>query len=294
MRIMTWIVAALLLAATHALAAQATSGQPAQSDPCAPNFAVYVSNNAHLYPREIASDCTPAEVMQAASALGMARMDPPTIKAVITAQWIVDGTFVPPGSSGPRKVSQMVVAVSYVVPAIRLQFDKEVLVAAGRYAWNETSPGVGATVAPAGALEQRLPLIWLTPHGAIWAAIEAGPSHVKITKTDARTTIVSTLDGMQVTASLDGERRPETVEVRTSQGVTYRARYSGYHDPDDYGVITPRTMEWTIDGRQLATLSVPGCQTTPESGPGDPPCGFRGNPYVVFPVPATIKDASPR
>lgn len=59
--------------------------------------------------------------------------------------------------------------------------------------------------------------------------------------------------------------------------------------PDEYGVFTPRKVEWTLNGRPLASLSVIDRATKPETGPGDPPCGFRGNAYVVFPVPANVK-----
>lgn len=233
----------------------------------------------------------------------MARYAPPTVKGLIAAQWIGEGVFVPPGGSMTTPLKgRVVLAVSYVVPAIRLQFEgttadgrevKDVLVASGKYAWNETAPGSGATRAPAGALDERLPLIWLTPHGAIWAAINADPSRVQVTRSGGRTVIASSFAGMQVRTTLGADRRPETVEVE-AKGETYRARYAGYFDPDHYGVFTPRTIEWTLNGRPLATLSVIDCQSQPPTGPGEPPCGFRANPYVVFPVPAAIREPSSR
>ena len=302
MRINRITASALLLSAS--LGSSTVWAQSGTPDECAPRYAVYISNSAVVQPREIASECLAPEVVHAAAALGMARYDPPTVKTLATAQWIAQGTLVPPGSSAtaPHKVSRVVLAISYVVPAIRLQFEgtaadggqvKDILVASGDDAWNETEPGIGATRAPESGLEQRLPLIWLTPYGAIWAAIDADPAQVKITQTNGQTVITSSLEGMQVQTTLGDDRRPDTVEVQTKQG-TYRARYSGYYDPDDYGVFTPRIIEWTLNGRPLANLSVMDCRSKPLTGPGEPPCGFRANPYVVFPVPAAIRETSSR
>lgn len=294
----------LLMLGVASLGSSVASGQAPAADKCGPTgYALWVNNEAQIRFREIANPCLAPEVVRSAGALGMARYDPPTVKGLIAAQWIAEGVFVPLGSSvtAPLK-GRVVLAVSYVVPAIRLQFEgtsaegkpvKDILIASGSHAWNEREPGTGATRAPAGALEQRLPLIWLTPHGAIWAAIDADPARVQVTQTGGQTVITSSFEDRQIRATLGSDQRPATVEVRTTQG-TYLARYAGYYDPDHYGVFTPRTIEWTLDRRPLANLSVIECQSRPATGPGDPPCGFRANPYVVFPVPTAVREISPR
>lgn len=97
---------------------------------------------------------------------------------------------------------------------------KDILVANGNRAWNEKEPGIGATPAPAGAAEQRMPLIWLTPYGAIWAAIDAAdPAQVQVTQAGGKTVINTSFEGMQVKATLGTDHRPETVEVQTKQGI---------------------------------------------------------------------------
>lgn len=298
------LIAAGTVMLTAGAGGATAAAQSAPSDPCAPHYTVYIDNSAVVQPREVASECLRPEVVQAAAALGMARYNPPTVKAVTTIQWIAQGALAPPGNplAAPHTVARVVLGISYAVPAIRLQFEgtaadgrevRDILVASGSHAWNETAPGVGATRAPAGALEERVPLIWLTPYGAIWAAIDADPTRVQVSQSSGRTVIAASFDGMRVRTTLGADRRPETVEVEAKAG-TYRARYAGYFDPDHYGVFTPRTIDWTLNGRPLATLSVIDCRSQPPTGPGEPPCGFRANPYVVFPVPAAIRDTSSR
>jgi hypothetical protein len=271
----------LQLGSILALTAITAFAQSPSADACAPQYAFFGDNHGVQRPREIASPCLAPEVLKAADALGMARYIPPTVKSLITAEWVATGTLAPPGSTAPYNVSRVTIGISYVVPGIRVDFEgtgtdgkpvKGVYVAAGTLAWNEERPGLGATTAPGGAVDERLPLIWLTPHGAIWAAIDANPALVKVSQSGGKRVILAPFEGMDVRTTLGTDNRPERVEVQTNRG-TYEARYSDYYDADAYRMFMPRRIEWTLNGRLLARLSL---------------TRFRSNPYVVFPVPANV------
>jgi hypothetical protein len=275
-----------LLGVLAASASAATAfAQGTVPDRCAPQYAFFGDNQGVMRPREI-DPCVPPEVVKAADALGMVRYSPPTVKSVVTAQWEASGTIAMPGATNaPHNASRVRIGISYAVPAIRLEFEGAgadgkpvagVYVAAGKYAWNETKPGIGATPASAGAVDERLPLIWLTPYGAIWAAVDGNPARRTVTQSGGKTVIASSIDGFSVVTTLNAENRPEHVAVQTGRGA-YEARYSDYFDPDEYRVMVPRRMEWTMNGRPLADLKV---------------TGYHANMYVVFPVPASIKGAS--
>lgn len=279
--------AIVMIAIGASTAASPVCAQGGAAATCAPQYAFFGDNQGVMRPREI-NPCLPPEVVKAAGALGMARYVPPTVKSVVTAQWEASGTLALPGAANaPYTATRVRIGISYAVPGIRLEFEgagadgkpvNGTYVAAGKFAWNETKPGVGASAVPAGAIDERIPLIWLTPYGVIWAAVDGDPARLKVTQSAGRTVIASVIDGLPVTATLGADNRPERVEVQTRRG-TYEARYSGYFDPDEYRVMVPRRMEWTLDGRRLADLTVG---------------GYHANMYVVFPIPASIRQAAGR
>jgi hypothetical protein len=232
---------------------------------------------------EIASPCIPKEVRDAAEAIGMGRNKPLGVKNVITIMFSAQGTLAGPGSS-TDKLTKADFQISYVVPAMRLALDgshsdgkplKEIRVFADTYAWNEAKEGMGATPAMA-TLAERAPLIKLTPFGALWSVIDA-EGHAKINTVDGKTVLsgVSPYDRMEVTTTLDKDHRPELVTVKAN-GHVYGATFADYRDTWEsaYLVIFPSQINWSIDGRPLADLKV---------------TAFKSNPYVVFPVPAVVR-----
>ena len=234
---------------------------------------------------EIASPCIPKEVRDAAEAIGMGRTKPLGVKNVITIMFSAEGTLADQG--GTHKLSKADFHLSYVVPAMRMFLDgtradgkplKEIRVFADTYAWNEAKEGVDATPAMA-ALAERAPLIKLTPFGALWSVIEA-EGHAKVDTLSGKTVLTGTspYDRMEVTTTLDDKQRPESVTVKTN-GHVYGATFAGYRDTWEpaYLVIFPSEIHWTMDNRPLADLKV---------------TAFKSNPYVVFPVPAAVKQKS--
>src|SRR5262249_24116375 len=127
----------------------------------------------------IPSPCIGKDVRDGAEAIGMGRDKLLGVKNVIGIQFKADGTM----ADGARmaKLPNSELHISYNIPAMRMFLNgthangqplKEIRVFADTYAWNETQEGRGATAAM-NTLNDRLPLIKLTPFGAMWSVIEA-------------------------------------------------------------------------------------------------------------------------
>lgn len=227
---------------------------------------------------EIASPCIGQEVRDAATAVGMGRNRLLGVKNVITVMFSADGTL------AGDKLTKGDFHISYYVPAMRMFLDgtgangtplKEIRVFADAYAWNETEEGRGATAAM-NALNDRAPLLKLTPFGALWSVIEA-EAHTKVTTVNGRKVLTGTspYDGIEVSTTLDAQNRPVEVTARAN-GHVYGAAFADYRDTWEpkYLVIFPARITWTRDGKPLADLRV---------------TAFKSNPYVVFPIPDVVR-----
>lgn len=227
---------------------------------------------------EIASPCIGQAVRDAAIAIGMGRNRLLGVKNVITAMFTAEGTL------GGDKLTKGDFHIAYYLPAMRMFLEgtrgngtplKEIRVFADTYAWNEKEEGRGATPAM-NALNDRAPLIKLTPFGALWSVIEA-EGHTKVATVNGRTVLTGTSpnDGIEVSTTLDNEHRPIEVTAKVN-GRTYGATFADYRDTWEpkYLVIFPSQITWTLDGKPLADLRV---------------TAFKSNPYVVFPVPDVVR-----
>ena len=143
-------------------------------------------------------------------------------------------------------------------------------------------------------LDDRLPLIKLTPFGAVWSVIEA-EGHTVVSKTaDGKTVLTGTspYDGIETSVTVEDSRQhpklgpydptelirlPVAVTVKAN-GHTYGATFADYRGDLEPNVwmIFPTTIKWTLDGKPLADLKV---------------TFFRSNPYIVFPIPDVVKAA---
>lgn len=285
----------MIIAAIACLGAAPVSAQPAPdqerrpadipADPakCAPggHAAPIIAYGGSPY--ELAGPCSPKIVRDAAEAVGMGRARPIGIKSIITFRFTAEGTLAD-AAGKLDKISSLKAHISYVIPAMRLQLEgarvggkafKEVQVFSESKAWNEQTPGVGASAAPAGAAALRAPLVKLTPVGALLSIVEAEGT-VKIETVAGKVTLTgaSPYDNIPVTVTLGEKNLPERVVV-TSGGRRYEATFSDYkEEAPPYMVVFPAHMTWTLDGKPLADLKV---------------TEFRSNPYVIFPVPAVAR-----
>jgi hypothetical protein len=259
---------------------------------------MFAQNDDGFTAYEMASPCVGKDVRDVAEAIGMARGKVMGIKNVIGVQFRADGTMA--DGAGMARVANAEFHIAYYLPAMRMFLNgtkangqplKEIRVFADQYAWNETEQGLGASPA-ANAFNDRLPLIKLTPFGAVWSLIEA-EGHTTVTKTaDGKTVLTGTspYDGIETSITVEDSRQhpklgpyepTELIRLPVAatakwNGHTYGATFADYRGDLEPNVwmIFPTTIKWTLDGKPLADLKV---------------TFFRSNPYIVFPIPDAVK-----
>ena len=164
---------------------------------------------------EVASPCIGKDVREVAESIGMGRNTVLGVKNVIGVQFKADGTMA--DGAGMAKLTNAEFQIAYYIPAMRAMLNgtkangqplKEIRVFADQYAWNEAQEGRGATAAT-NTLNDRLPLIKLTPFGALWSVIEA-EGHTVVTKTaDGKTVLTGTspYDGIEVAVTVEDSKQ---------------------------------------------------------------------------------------
>src|SRR5258705_791357 len=293
-----------------ALLAEGGGGGPAAPPPsqappaCAANgyaaqrsYGMFAQNDDGFTAYEVASPCVGKDVRDVAESIGMGRGKVMTVNSVIGVQFRADGTMA--DGAGMARLANAEFHIAYYLPAMRMLLSgtkangqplKEIRAFADQYAWNESQEGRGATAAM-NTLNDRLPLIKLTPFGAVWSLIEA-EGHVVVTRTaDGRTvlTCTSPYDGIETSVTVEDSRQhpklgpyQPTELIRLPVAVTAKANghtwgatfadYRGDLEPNVW-MIFPTTITWTLDGKPLANLKV---------------TFFRSNPYIVFPIPGVV------
>jgi len=220
-------------------------------------------------------------IEDASNALGMVRgTGRTTNKGVILVRYTANGT-VQMGRT-TYKVDKVVVDIAHYMPAARWDWEltdpqgrksHRIEVVREKQAWNETTPGLGATAAPGQALP-RLRQVWLYPHAAIWAAADAG-SKITSAETARQTTLTfpSPTDGAPMKVTLAADNRPEKVEM-VENGQTLVMEYSDYKDIEVYGTYFPHRIVQKRGGRVVMDLTVTEGHT---------------NSYAAFPIPDVAK-----
>ena len=286
------VMAVAMLLGVVAMPAFAQTKTPESNcTPNAPNSTRYflnMSNSGMIAADEYASPCIPSAVVEAAYEIAMARRvpldiktTPLDIKTVITAQYRATGTYTPPGAKSQLTLTKSRMQISWVVPGFRFDYEangaRHIDVWSYKHAWNETTPGVGATPAM-DTLDQRIPLIWLTPQGAIWTAIYADRK-TKVSTVGGKTVFTAPFDqlGIVSTTTLGKDKLPEKTVLKY-KGKTYEATFANYvvEDPD-YHSKFPTKMVWKLDGREIGNFNI---------------TDFHGDAYVIFNVPANVIQAA--
>ena len=193
-----------------------------------------------------------------------------------------------------------------VFPAMRTDFNcaaaggkggpRQVHVVAGKYAWNETAPGMNPTPAPTAATDRLLQLWTLVPESVIKAAVIAGDkTKVAIEGGFAVLTfpLPAPLENATVKAMLNqkvfrvdtnpsGQKSQyshllERTEVRNG-GTLLETSYSDYGDWNDADlksmILLPRRIVQKKDGATSVDLTITKSYTY--------------NPYVIMPVPDNV------
>ncbi len=291
-------IAKVVLLATVVVTGAATGAQTA--------FAQYTPANTGYWGTEIPAKGIDPTIRAAADALGMVRDTRLVIGQLNLLEYGGHGTLVdlesaPPGQ--PIEVSRYSYAVSYHIPASRLDYDgpngmRTVRVVKGNRAWNEEKPGINPS--PSDNAAFRAQSIWLTPHGAIHAAAFASAKKcldgkacdvpLQVTKEDGKAVIVVSVNGQSYKTTLGADNRPERVETviklpsGTSQNIV--ASYSAYRngtstgqealDKFHSGTYWPGRIVHEIDGNKVLDITMTE--------------GW-SNPYVIFPEPELLAKA---
>jgi len=232
-----------------------------------------------------------ATIGETALALGMVRGVGRRLDSINTIQFSGRGTLNVPEAGGEwarYEITEATAGISYSIPARRLDVtrtgpdgaeERRVFVVRGDRAWDERLPGVDPTevadVAPA-----RLRQIWLTPHGVITAAVH-NPDAVTTGSRGGRTTLTVEIDDTPVTAVLDENSRPATVEMMIDHPVLgqtlLEAEYTDYVDWQILDVYFPTRIVHRLGGETTLDMTV---------------TEFFQNPYVVFPTPEQLSRSS--
>jgi hypothetical protein len=225
-------------------------------------------------------------ITDVADALGMIRGTQREWKSVNRIYFIASGTLAPGLGKAPQKLSRGFIEMSFAQHAIRsdltTQQGRTVQVAREGVAWNETSPGAGATAAP-GEAAARIWQNYATPHGAVRAAMEAfvkDRTSIKLASSGGVKTfdVVSPAGPLRIVT--DARNRPTRTELTVQKPGGGAARivteFSDYRDWEKLGVWFPARIRQTADGAAYADLTV---------------SEYRTNPYVIFPWPPGMAPA---
>ena len=233
--------------------------------------------------------------------------------SVLTAEYWATGTMreVGPKTIGPPvQLKSVYVQFAYDFPGMRMDMTRangtrEIQVVSGTYAWNEVDkiggglePGWGSAVPAMETVTDRLLRMWTSPMGVYKAAFAAQANAKTAVENGAVTLtfpftngkpgntsylVVGALEGTPVKVTLNERYQPARVEVRYNNRL-YVTNYSEYADlnESDYkaDIFMPRRVVQTVDGETVLDLTIQKTNTY--------------NPYVLMPVPETVRKAAGR
>jgi len=249
------------------------------------------------------------KVLQAAAyALGMPRWSDiggantrlPAIDIVNTMEVVASGMV--DDGAGPVK-TEYLMDLGYNPPALRVEMtrpgpngstQRTIHTVREDHAWDESEEGAGlvpgkgtATPTPA-ALRERLLQLWTLPYGVVKAAFAAGEKTTVSTEGGATVITVPLsghLAGVTVKATLDANSLVTRVETRPDNpalaALATQTAYSDYADRAEVltDIKTPGHIVRQQAGRTVLDITVKNWETN--------------NLYLVFPVPANVKAATP-
>jgi hypothetical protein len=205
------------------------------------------------------------------------------------------------GAGGAAKV-QYHADVGYNPPAMRVEItrpgpggapQRTIQTVREGYAWDESEIGAGLVVGkgvatPAmPALRERLLQLWTLPYGVVKAALSTGDKTLVSTEGGATVLtfpLTGPLAGIIVKATLDSNSLITKVETRADNpalaSLITTTEYSNYADRAEVltDIKTPGRIIRRQGTRTLLDVEVKMWETN--------------NPYLVFPVPASVKAAA--
>jgi hypothetical protein len=237
---------------------------------------------------ELIKDGPKVAVNIVAEEMGMVRLPQHLTTALNTLEFRASGTMAEMEKGGKwsdYRVTKLIFGMDFVIPACRIEMElvrldtqkqHEIRVAAGKQAWNEQKPGINGTTMPDTAAKERERLIWLTPQGAMWAAMLAGDKAV-LSNEGGRLAISYSIVDEPIKVLLNAQLQPIRVEIQAHSSIygntIFAATYMNYADFEGYLVPFPRKMTFTVGGRTILDVGV----TSQIS-----------NPYIIFPRPSKM------
>ena len=205
------------------------------------------------------------------------------VDRIATMNFTASGTMTVNGK--PCTLKEYRAGINWLHKGMRVDYTCEgqprrIEVVNGAVAWNETTPGAGATAAPGTAAERQL-MLWTLPAGVIKGAAAAG-AKATVAVEGGKTVLafpVVDVPGATIRATYNQETYLlERVEARMADSVieiTYAAH--GDWNGDDYlsDVQFPKRITQKRGGNTALDLTIQKTNTY--------------NPYVVMPVPSGIK-----
>lgn len=288
------LVAALMLMLPSVGAAQQSSTKETQQGaivlgPGAPGNTLADRKTVLPTTEELIKQGPKLAINIAAEEMGMVRLPQRVTTALNTLEFTSGGTMAEMGTDGKwsdYRVTKLTFGMDFVIPACRMEMElvgpgirkqHEIRVAAGKQAWNEEKPGIDGKPMPDTAAAERERLIWLTPHGAMWAAMLAGDK-VALSNEGGRLAISYSIDGEPVKVLLNAQLQPERIEMQAHSSMygntVFVATFMGYKDFEGYLVPFPTKMTYQAAGRTILDLNVK---------------SQISNPYVIFPRPSTMR-----
>jgi len=289
-------IAALALAFTFACGSIDAYAQSPESKANRVNAQAPANEPAHL-----------KTLRAAAAALGQIRTSDigagnvvlPLLDVVTTIHISASGTMYLNGKPSNVDYDAM---MGYLLPAMRVQIKP----AGGKgpltiqtvredVAWDDSElgagliPGKGTATPVMAAAKSRLLQMYILPYGVVKAAIAAGDK-TTISTAQGSTVITfplsGTLAGVTVTATLDANNLITRVVTKPDNAaatdLVYEAEYSDYADhgeiPTD--IQSPGRIVQRLAGKPLLDVKIKHVDAN--------------NPYLVFPIPASVKAARPQ
>jgi hypothetical protein len=235
------------------------------------------------------------------------------VDSLMTVEFWGAGTMrdVGPKTIGPQlQLKSVYGQLAYDFPGMRVEYvratgEREIQVVSGAFAWNEIDkigggldPSWGSAMPMMDMVSERLLRLWTTPFGVVKAARAAGEK-AKVTVENGATVVafplasgkpeetvymvVGDLEGAPVKLTLDKDYRPARVDVRY-RNRNYVTTYSDYRDLNDADykadIFFPAHIVRTVDGQTVLDLTIQKTNTY--------------NPYVIMPVPESIRKVAAR
>jgi hypothetical protein len=229
--------------------------------------------------------------------MGMLR-GPQETESVATLELKATGTIQVDGQ--PCRLTKYRISNNYQTTAERIQIActrangqayQNVEVVSGQYAWDEDIagaeivPGKGKATPKPALLRERLIRLWASPQGAPKAAAAAkeNASVAWDTGKPVVTYPIPGITGAVAKATLNAQNQAQHIEVRDGNVVMEfdYAKYDDYNNPlNKIEAFMPGTIVEKRNGVTVRDLTTTETET--------------GNLYVIAPVPASVKKASPQ